>query len=81
MIEEILKNAGAAAASVQSLEESKISEILIATASELRRRSDEILAANREDLSKMSPDNPRYDRLLLAAERLDSIASDMESVA
>ena len=81
MIEEILKNAGAAAASVQSLEESKISEILIATASELRRRSDEILAANREDLSKMSPDNPRYDRLLLSAERLDSIASDMESVA
>ena len=81
MIEEILKNAGAAAASVQSLEESKISEILIATASELRRRNDEILAANREDLSKMSPDNPRYDRLLLSAERLDSIASDMESVA
>lgn len=81
MIEEILKNAGAAAASVQSLEESKISEILIATASELRRRSDEILAANREDLSKMSPDNPRYDRLLLSAERLDSIASDMGSVA
>lgn len=81
MIEEILKNAGAAAASVQSLEDSKISEILIATASELRRRSDEILAANREDLSRMSPDNPRYDRLLLSAERLDSIASDMESVA
>ena len=81
MIEEILKNAGAAAASVQSLEDSKISEILTATASELRRRRDEILAANREDLSRMSPDNPRYDRLLLSAERLDSIASDMESVA
>ena len=81
MVKEMLIKAGVAAASVQSLEDSRISEILISTATELRRRTDEILSANREDLSRMSEDNPRYDRLLLSAARLDAIPSDMENVA
>ncbi|MGN0190525.1 MAG: glutamate-5-semialdehyde dehydrogenase [Candidatus Cryptobacteroides sp.] len=81
MVREMLKKAAAAAASVQKLDDSEISEILEATAGALRQRTDEILAANREDLSRMSEDNPRYDRLLLSAARMDAIASDMENVA
>ena len=81
MVREILLKAANAAASVQSLDDSVISDILKATACELRNRTEEILAANREDLSRMSEDNPRYDRLLLSAARLDAIASDMENVA
>lgn len=33
-----------------------------------------ILKANEEDLRKMSPENPKYDRLKLIPERLEGIA-------
>lgn len=41
----------------------------------------QLLAANKEDLKQMSPDNPLYDRLLLTRQRLEGIAADMRNVA
>jgi glutamate-5-semialdehyde dehydrogenase len=43
--------------------------------------SDEILAANRSDLERMSVSDPRYDRLLLDRERLQTICEDLRAVA
>ena len=40
-----------------------------------------ILEANETDLSRMNPDNPKYDRLRLTEQRLLDIASDIRNVA
>jgi glutamate-5-semialdehyde dehydrogenase len=42
---------------------------------------DEILTANRSDLSRMPQTDPKYDRLLLDPERLAAIATDLRCVA
>lgn len=47
----------------------------------LRTHTDEILAANAEDLAAMDPASPLCDRLRLTPERIAGIAADMESVA
>ena len=57
MVREILLKAANAAASVQSLDDSVISDILKATACELKNRTEEIPAANRAALSRMSEGN------------------------
>lgn len=41
----------------------------------------QLLTANRSDLERMEKDNPKYDRLLLTAARLQAIASDLRRVA
>ncbi|MGY6559919.1 MAG: glutamate-5-semialdehyde dehydrogenase [Nitritalea sp.] len=40
-----------------------------------------VLEANRKDLERMPQEDPRYDRLLLTAERIASIAASLENVA
>jgi glutamate-5-semialdehyde dehydrogenase len=42
---------------------------------------EEILAANRSDLSRMPQSDPKYDRLMLNPERLNAIANDLRFVA
>ena len=78
---DILTSASKAQRSVQSLSEAQVAQVLCEVASALRTSADEILEANAVDLSRMSPDNPKYDRLKLTVERIDGIASDMENVA
>ncbi len=55
--------------------------ILNAVADAIQARQAELLAANSEDLAKMSKENPLYDRLQLTPERLEAIAADMRNVA
>ncbi|WP_347157996.1 glutamate-5-semialdehyde dehydrogenase [Pontibacter chitinilyticus] len=40
-----------------------------------------LLSENEKDLALMSPDDPKYDRLQLTANRVESIAADMSNVA
>lgn len=70
-------------ASLQLLQlgEERINEILLAVADEAELRAPYILEANSRDLAKMSPDDPRYDRLRLTTERIAGIAADMRNVA
>jgi glutamate-5-semialdehyde dehydrogenase len=42
---------------------------------------DFLLTENQKDLARMSPDDPKYDRLQLTESRLQDIALDMEKVA
>jgi len=58
-----------------------INAVLNQLASKLERSADELLAANRMDLDLMDPDDPRYDRLLLNADRISAIAQDLRNVA
>ena len=55
-------------------------DILAAVADAIIAQKDSILKANADDLAKMSPDNPLYDRLQLTDSRLEGIASDMRAV-
>ena len=55
--------------------------ILNGFADALIRDTERILAANQIDLSRMSPDDPKYDRLKLTKERIEGIASDTRNVA
>ena len=77
----ILQSASASQRSLQTISDETISQILREVASGLRDATGDILEANAKDLARMSPDNPKYDRLRLTPERIDSIASDMENVA
>ena len=77
----ILQSASASQRSLQTISDETISQILREVASGLRDATGDILEANARDLARMSHDNPKYDRLRLTPERIDSIASDMENVA
>lgn len=61
-------------------DEGFINEVLQAVADEVRDAAEGILAANAEDLRRMDPNDPKYDRLKLTPERLDGIAADMRNV-
>ena len=76
-----LQKASAAVLSLQHISDATISQILREVASALRNTTDHILKANAEDLARMSPDNPKYDRLKLTPDRIAGIAADMENVA
>ena len=78
---EILHKAAEAVSSLQMMSDDTVSAILREVASSLRAAVDSILEANAKDLARMSPDNPKYDRLKLTPARIDGIASDMENVA
>lgn len=78
---EILHKASEATGSLRMLSDETVSMVLREVASGLRAATGAILAANAKDLARMSPDNPKYDRLKLTPERIDGIASDMENVA
>ena len=81
MTKTLLHKASEAAASLQMISDSQVSDVLRDVAKGLRAATDDIIAANALDLSRMNPENPKYDRLKLTPERIDGIASDMENVA
>ena len=70
-----------AAAQVALLPDAERVAALEAVADAICAKSAELLAANAEDLARMDPQNPLYDRLKLTPERLEGIASDMRDVA
>ena len=80
-IREILQKASESVVSLQMLSDQTVSQVLREVASGLRAAVGDILVANARDLARMSPDDPKYDRLELTPERIDGIASDMENVA
>ena len=81
MTRDMLCAAAESAVALQTLSDSEVTSVLVDVASELRGSTEEILKANAIDLSRMSPENPKYDRLKLTPARIDGIASDMENVA
>lgn len=58
-----------------------INRCLRALADETELHLPQLLSANAEDLKRMDPANPKYDRLQLSEERLRAIAADLRKVA
>ena len=63
------------------LSDKQINEILLALADEAEAQIPLILAGNQKDLAKMETSNPKYDRLMLTADRIKGIADDIRNVA
>lgn len=80
-MKEILERVREASVNLALLSDDRINDILNQVADEAIIKSDMILAANREDLSRMNHENPMYDRLKLTAERIEGIAADIRKVA
>jgi len=71
----------AASRSLSLISADTINEVLLALADEAVLHSAAILAGNAVDLAAMDKANPMYDRLLLSAKRIESIAADIRNVA
>ncbi|MDE6444049.1 MAG: glutamate-5-semialdehyde dehydrogenase [Muribaculaceae bacterium] len=80
-IKAMIQEARTASSWLPRLDAERNSEILSKVADRLLQREESILAANSEDLARMSPESPDYDRLRLDSGRLAGIASDMKAVA
>ena len=76
-IQEQLREASKATLSLGALPDERICLVLRDTARALRERMPEVLHANQEDLARMDPANPKYDRLGLTWERLAGMAGAM----
>ena len=80
-MKEALKKTKAASRLLATIPDAKRNEILLAVADAIIANKERILKANAEDLAKMDPKNPLYDRLQLTDKRLEDIASDMRNVS
>ena len=80
-MKEALKKTKAASRQLATIPDDKRNEILLAVADAIIANKERILRANTEDLAKMDPKNPLYDRLQLTDKRLEDIASDMRNVS
>jgi glutamate-5-semialdehyde dehydrogenase len=58
-----------------------VNAVLRVLAGRLEASTEEIVAGNKLDLQRMDQADPRYDRLLLDAERIAGIAQDLRNVA
>jgi len=81
MIENQLSAAREASYALLNLSEAEVNAVLLDLADALEAHSNEIVAANAFDLSRMDAAHPNYDRLLLNANRIAGIAADTRNVA
>ena len=80
-INHIFTSAQTASRQLTLLGDETINRILNAVADAAIAQTPFILAENAKDLARMEASNPKYDRLKLTAERLQSIAADTRNVA
>jgi glutamate-5-semialdehyde dehydrogenase len=80
-IKQQLQNALEAAGKLTMVEHGQIIALLNELAVQARANIAFILDENKKDLDRMSQEDPKFDRLKLTAERIESIATDIENVA
>ena len=77
----IFKEAVKASRTLNVLEGDTINMILVEVAEATIANTEFIIKENKKDLDLMDSSDPAYDRLILNAERIEAIASDIRSVA
>lgn len=78
---DLFERAVAASRKLNLIPTDRIDRTLLALADATEAQAPKILAANREDLARMDPQHPMYDRLLLDEKRIGGIAADIRNVA
>jgi glutamate-5-semialdehyde dehydrogenase len=66
---------------MNTLDVKTVNMVLIQVAEAAVKNSGYIFSENRKDLSRMDKSDPRYDRLMLTKQRIESISSDIRKVA
>ena len=79
--QQLLLHAAQACSDLQNLSDEQVRNILMTLADALEEQTEKVLTANKKDLLRMDPSNPKYDRLKLTSQRLYDIAADMRNVA
>jgi len=74
-------NALEASRTLNMVSDTTINAVLNTLANRAIENTEKILTANALDLANMGKNNPMYDRLLLSAERIKSIAADIRNVS
>ncbi|MDR1257679.1 MAG: glutamate-5-semialdehyde dehydrogenase [Tannerellaceae bacterium] len=80
-IKELLEGSARASRTLYTLGEEETASVLEDVAAGLCAGRELVLAENVKDLERMSPSDPRYDRLKLTEDRLLSIAGDVRNVS
>ncbi|MDO6801555.1 glutamate-5-semialdehyde dehydrogenase [Wenyingzhuangia sp. 1_MG-2023] len=80
-LEQTFLNARNASRSLIELDNQTINEVLVEIADKAIANTNTILEANQKDLERMDENDPKYDRLLLNAQRIEGIAGDIKNVA
>src|SRR5690606_15413613 len=80
-LQDTFKKVQAASRKLSLINEEQVNAILLELARRIPGHAAQLLEANRKDLDRMSPDDPKYDRLKLTEDRLTGIARDVENVA
>ena len=81
LIQDQLRKVQASSRLLIKLSDAEIAKILHQLADLAEAETDFLLAANQQDLDRMDPADPKYDRLLLSPERIRGIAGDLRNVA
>lgn len=76
-----IKKAYDAAPQLRALDNKQLKKVLMMLADELEKQQSFILKANRADVEKQDPDNPRTDRLRLDEKRIKGIAGSIRKVS
>ena len=76
----LFRNAKKASRALNVLDTNIINKILLSVASKAVENTEYIVSENEKDLTLINESDPGYDRLLLNAGRIESIASDIRSV-
>ncbi len=80
-LEETFLNVRNASRTLIELSNEVINKILLAIAERAIANTAIILEENKKDLDRMDVNDPKYDRLLLTADRIEGIANDIRNVA
>lgn len=79
-IQALLEQASQATTTVKLLSDSEKQALLKALAAKLRVNSDQIIVENKKDLDRMPDSDPKKDRLLLNASRIEDLAKSVEDI-
>lgn len=66
---------------VSRLTDQEINHLILKLADLLDQETPNVIAANKLDLARMDPSNPKYDRLLLNEKRIAGMSADLRKVA
>jgi len=77
----VFKSSVEAGRTLNLIDRNKVNEVLLLVADAAVNETDFILAENKKDLDLMDKSDPRFDRLMLTPERIESIAADIRTVA
>jgi glutamate-5-semialdehyde dehydrogenase len=80
-IEPLIKQTWEAAINLRRATDKQLKTALLQLAAALDKHTSAILKANRLDVEKQDPDNPRTDRLLLTKERIAGIANSIRNIS